>query len=190
MSEPYDHQGSLRMRLIAAVTSAIAQWRSGAMNDAQYAALFQSIMLFAEPVIDEDKKDKAIEALMDAGYSLFAPFGELLDELSQDEGFQRKVGHWTTVQHIMSEMEFDESTLDDLYDNVDEMMREGDFDTLDMLMEGTNVSKCNENYLIGMLTLTLAAKSKLAKRPEFFTRVEEELKRRNITDPKVLSGLN
>lgn len=184
-----DHQSSLRMRLIAAITSAIAQWRSGAMNDAQYAALFQSIMLFAEPVIDEEKKDKAIESLIDAGFSLFAPFGELLDELSQDEEFQKQVEHWSTVQHIMSETDFDAVTLDELFDNIDKMMLAGDFHTLDMLMEGTDVSKCNETYLLGMLSMTKVAKSKLAKRSDFFLRVKEELSKRGLT-PKTLDGLN
>lgn len=58
--------------------------------------------------------------------------------------------------------------LDTIYDTADRLMRYGQFTELDARLRNLNVRNMNEEEILGWLTATLPAKSKLKERPEFY----------------------
>src|SRR6266436_6087207 len=56
------------------------------------------------------------------------------------------------------------AALDLIYDSMDEMMRKGEFDSLNSLLANINVADLSVDLLLGLLTATLPAKSRLPSR--------------------------
>ena len=82
-----------------------------------------------------------------------------------------------------------DSALDLLYDAVDELLQRGEFEKLDSMITNVAVADLSENILIGLLTATLPARSRLPIRPKFFAEVEETLRKRGEYEDGLLSGL-
>ena len=76
-----------------------------------------------------------------------------------------------------------DAQLDFIYLNFDDLFKKGKFDTADGLLKLIDVPNTDSNLLIGYLTVSNWAKSKLPYRSEFYTKVEEEFKKRARTDP-------
>ncbi len=81
------------------------------------------------------------------------------------------------------------AAMDLLYDCVDELMRTGQFEALDSIIEDLIVSRLTIDVLVGLLTATLPAKSRLRSRPEFFSKTDTELRSRHEYEDGLLTGL-
>ena len=79
--------------------------------------------------------------------------------------------------------------LDQIYDRIDTLAINGEFDKINRILWGVNISKLTVDGLLGYLTATLPCKTKLENRHEFFLKVEEEIKKRGEYEPELLKGL-
>lgn len=84
---------------------------------------------------------------------------------------------------------YQDTALDLLYDSIDELLHAGKFALCASILSDMNVSGCSADILLGLLTATLPAKSRIATRSWFFRRVESELRRRNELEAGILDGL-
>lgn len=82
-----------------------------------------------------------------------------------------------------------DSKLDKIYDKIDEMFKDTNFGLCDLTLETLNLSLLSTDEMLGYLTATLPASSKLNYRKTFFESVEQELKSRKEYYPELLSGL-
>ena len=79
--------------------------------------------------------------------------------------------------------------LDELFDLFDDMFRADRFEDADKEIEKVDIAASSVTWLLGVLTATIAARTKLKNRPAFFQKVKEEFERRGETDPRLLFGL-
>lgn len=79
--------------------------------------------------------------------------------------------------------------LDLLYDNVDQLMKDGRFCYLNSLLYNLNAQNYSTDILIGLLVSTLPVKTKLSSRPDFLSRVKEILYWRGDWTSDLLTGL-
>lgn len=79
--------------------------------------------------------------------------------------------------------------LDKLYDEVDLLMREGKFEELNLLIKRLIVKDLETDILLGYLTATLPAKSKLPFRQVFVARCCKTIKDRGEFEEGLLKGL-
>jgi len=82
-----------------------------------------------------------------------------------------------------------DAALDLIYDQVDALLRSGDFAQVDVVLDKVDVGSVSPDLLLGLLTATLPARTRLASRRAFFRRVEEKLKRREDWADNLLAGL-
>jgi hypothetical protein len=82
-----------------------------------------------------------------------------------------------------------DAALDLLYDNIDEQMRQGRFADLDLVLATLHVEDYSADMLLGLLTATLPARSRLLARASLLTKVEETLRRRGKYEEGLLVGL-
>lgn len=82
-----------------------------------------------------------------------------------------------------------DAALDLIFERVDEMFVNGRFEECDRVLQSVPVSEYTADTLIGLLTATLPAKSRLKSRPDFFAKVESVLKGRGEMEPGLLTGL-
>jgi hypothetical protein len=82
-----------------------------------------------------------------------------------------------------------DNALDMIYDAIDNAFSSGEFEQVNQFLDSVLVPTITTDILLGILTATLSAKSKLANRPAFFTKVQAEFIARGETDPKLLQGL-
>lgn len=78
--------------------------------------------------------------------------------------------------------------LDAIFDYVDSCFIYGEFDVVDRIIQqlSTKVDIMDDTILIGYLTITASAKSKLPSRKEFFRLAQERFKN---DEPRLLQGL-
>lgn len=79
--------------------------------------------------------------------------------------------------------------LDEIYSWADELMRAGRFQYLDAAIAAFHPEEMTTNNLLGVLTATLPAKSKLPARKAFYHDVERILTARGEMEPGLLAGL-
>jgi len=84
---------------------------------------------------------------------------------------------------------YTDAALDLLYDSVDEMLRSAKYSEIDSLLHDTVVHECSTDILLGLLTATLPARSKLTCRKEFFADTDRVLKCRPEYEKGLLTGL-
>lgn len=82
-----------------------------------------------------------------------------------------------------------EAALDFLFENIDELLRENRNKEIDALLRRQNVEKLSTDILLGLLTATAPARTRLSARSEFYSRVKHELSVRNGFDVSILDGL-
>jgi len=80
-------------------------------------------------------------------------------------------------------------TLDLIYDSVDELMRQGEFQQLDALLAGLPVAEMSVDVLLGYLTASLPARSRLPSRNALYAKTEQTLKERGELEAGLLHGL-
>lgn len=81
------------------------------------------------------------------------------------------------------------AAMDLLYDRIDELMRTGQFDLLDMILQRVPVREFSVDVLLGLLTATLPARSRLPSREDFFSETEQVLRERAEYEEGLLTGL-
>ena len=80
--------------------------------------------------------------------------------------------------------------LDILYDNIDDMLLAGKFQQIDSYLTEIHIPGLSKHILLGILTITFAAKTRLLAREAFFFKVKDELTKRNETNVgELLQGL-
>lgn len=79
-----------------------------------------------------------------------------------------------------------DNALDVLYDRVDDLLLEGAFNTCNALLACVDVERSDETLLLGILTITHAARERLPRRAEFFRQVRGRILR---TSPNEAEGL-
>src|SRR3990172_8235788 len=82
-----------------------------------------------------------------------------------------------------------DSALDVLYDRVDDLLKARQFSTVDDLLRQADVGSISVDVLLGLLTATLPARSRLAARSKFFADVEAAIKMRGEWEDGLLAGL-
>ena len=82
-----------------------------------------------------------------------------------------------------------DAALDLIYDQVDALLRSGALARIDALLSGTDVRSLSPDVLLGLLTATLPARTKLRSRKAFFKKVETFLKSREDWENDLLTGL-
>lgn len=80
--------------------------------------------------------------------------------------------------------------LDLIYESTDRFMRAGAFSELDALLATTSPDTLSLDLLLGVLTATLPAKSRLPTRDSFLAKVEETLRGRGEYEDGLLAGLS
>jgi hypothetical protein len=81
------------------------------------------------------------------------------------------------------------AALDLLYDRVDELMRTGQFEALDSLLQQVRLGDMSIDVLLGLLTATLPARSRLPSRQAFFRETENALREWGEYEDGLLTGL-
>lgn len=79
----------------------------------------------------------------------------------------------------------EDAALDLIYDQVDDLLRAGEFDYLDSCLFSIEPYNYNTDLLLALLTTTLPVKNSLIHRSEFTSKVCQELRNRNYDDSLV-----
>ena len=82
-----------------------------------------------------------------------------------------------------------DAALDVLYDRVDDLLKAKQFPAVDDFLRHANVGTLSVDVLLGLLTATLPARSKLPARAKFFGDVEASIKTRGQWENGLLAGL-
>ncbi len=82
-----------------------------------------------------------------------------------------------------------DAALDLLYDSFDGLFRRGEFERADSLLSQLSADKFSADVLLGILTATLPARSRLPSRPRFYHAVESTLRGRGELEDGLLTGL-
>jgi hypothetical protein len=82
-----------------------------------------------------------------------------------------------------------DAALDLLYDGFDELLRSGGFSEVDLILTDIAVDDYSVDILLGVLTATLPARSRLIARSSFYRSVAESIQRRGEAEEGLLTGL-
>jgi hypothetical protein len=82
-----------------------------------------------------------------------------------------------------------DAALDLVYDQIDEMLNTGKLEQVNRLLANAEVGSLSADVLLGLLTVTLPARSKLPARGPFFQEVAKVLKHRQELEEGLLVGL-
>ena len=66
--------------------------------------------------------------------------------------------------------------IDEIYDKIDELLKDSNFFTVNEFLGGINITILNIDYILTILTATLAAKSKLPNREIFLLKAKNFFK--------------
>ena len=100
-------------------------------------------------------------------------------------------GHasFLTYANKLERAGYSDASLDLVYDEIDELLRNNRFTDIDEILRETPVEDCSTKILLAILTATAPAKTVLAMRSEFFQRVKSILASRKESEPGLLDGL-
>ncbi len=105
------------------------------------------------------------------------------------EDFLNEPAFFVSVRQLEKRGNID-AALDILYDKIDGMLKAGKFDDVDDVLRSVDPRSLSLDLLLGVLTATLPARSKLPFRKEFFKNVVEVLKERCQWEEGLLTGLD
>jgi hypothetical protein len=92
------------------------------------------------------------------------------------------------ARHLVEKGNID-SALDLIYDQIDEMLRKAEFSKLDLVLAELPVSDLSIDLLLGILTATLPARSRLSNRAHLFAEIVGVLTERREYQDGLLTGL-
>jgi hypothetical protein len=94
------------------------------------------------------------------------------------------------LKHVLELQNNEDKVLDYIYDYFDKEFRAGEFEACNTILVECDVTDFSLTILIGFLTTSMWAKSKLPNRPAFYNRVKKEIERREgVIQPGLLDGL-
>ena len=96
---------------------------------------------------------------------------------------------WLSQVNKLATMGSVDSALDILYDKVDFLLREGKLSKVDEILESANPETLNINIILGLLTTTLPAKTRLKVRGTFYETVEAYVNEQFDDTAGILIGL-
>jgi DNA repair exonuclease SbcCD ATPase subunit len=82
-----------------------------------------------------------------------------------------------------------DAALDLIYDRIDTLLVKGKFEEVDSVLRDADPKRLSVDILLGLLTSTLPARTKLSTRAKFFAEVEREIRRRDQWEDGLLTGL-
>ena len=82
-----------------------------------------------------------------------------------------------------------DSALDLLYDGIDDKLRNGEFEDVDRMLSRLKAVQLSADMLLGVLTATLPAKTKLPSRKKLLMTTETVLRNRGEYEDGLLAGL-
>lgn len=85
--------------------------------------------------------------------------------------------------------DYEEASLDLIYDSVDELLQKGEFAEVDRVLREISVDELSVDLLLALLTATLPAADRLECRSTLFIQIEKSLRERNELDDTLLLGL-
>lgn len=141
-------------------------------GDADYRELFLGTIIFFRSRIHSEP----------AAHSDPASFWAIAGNTRRMENFVQRAERLSKAGNI-------DAALDIIYDNVDSLLSEGKLTTLDSLLKSAEVNALSTDLLLGLLTSTLPAKTKLLSRKDLFQAVEGELRKRKEWEDGILTGL-
>ncbi len=92
------------------------------------------------------------------------------------------------VLHLERENRPD-AALDRLFAYIDNLLSDGQFIEVDEILQDTNVSEISMDIILGIATITLAAKDELRNRESFMTKAVEESNKRQEDTKELFYGL-
>ena len=150
------------------------------------APALKSVLLHVERVLshgDEETKEKLLSSLSSEDDTARAI--DFLKQSLKQSGSFAFVGH---AQRLDSDSETDQA-LDVVFDAMDDAFLDGKFSFVDDALERFDIGKCSVALLVGILTVTGPARSKLTKRKKFRDLVETSFRDRGRYDERLLRGL-
>lgn len=89
----------------------------------------------------------------------------------------------------LEEQGYADAALDLIYDSIDELLYAAQFALCASILNDVDVARCSDDVLLGLLTATLPAKSRIPTRGSFLRRVEAQLRVRGEYEDGILEGL-
>jgi len=132
---------------------------------------------------DKTARDKFVESL-----------AAEIDTARILEVLKHAVGERDVLDVVKRAQELDragetDQALDVVFDVIDDAFLDGKFTEVDQALDCFEIAKCSVGLLIGILTVTAAAESKLKKRKKFRQLVETSIRNRGRYSERLLSGL-
>jgi hypothetical protein len=100
----------------------------------------------------------------------------LLDEFLQPVTKLEKGGHI-------------DAALDVLYDRMDDLLKTKQFAAMDVLLQQAKADSISVDIILGLLTASLPARTKLSARPKFYAEAEKSIRNRGAWEKGLLAGL-
>ena len=136
------------------------------------------------------KKRLSEEALQ----AIFEAFGEVTESERLTSDFEKQATSAHTESFILRAQRLDnhertDAALDLIYDSIDDLMRNEEFQRIESILARISITDLSTDILLGILTATLPAKSRLPNREEFFNAVEQTIRQRGEYEEGLLAGL-
>ena len=125
------------------------------------------------------KRDDLVAWKVEEDVGVSFPNPELLEEIPWHECFLENIYNNFPESRKSNDYNFDnlEKITDYIFDKIDEAFCNGQFNLVDAILPQIDFEKLNPTLLISLLCITLAAKSKLNNRNDFYLKVEEHFLR-------------
>ena len=177
-------------------------WRAVHRTPQLAVALSEKIAaLFKEVVFPREIPDAAQRLGEISPAQMYEALESILTHLSGDNSADRFVHTTAITQSKRSFSSFLESArrleaaghidraLDMIYAHFDTLLRAGEFERVNDLLDPLEPHEFGTDSLLGLLTITLPANSRLPARAKLFHKVERELRSRDEWEDGLLSGL-
>jgi hypothetical protein len=111
--------------------------------------------------------------------------------MSTQTKLPKRQSGWNFVEQAarLDKLGHTDAALDLIYDRIDTLLIAHEFDEVDAILESADLKILSIDVLLGLLTSTLPARTKLASRKAFFMAIEQEAKRRGEWEQGLLTGL-
>ena len=113
----------------------------------------------------------------------------LENRLSRKHQGVSHTGKWLAPIQCLANDDHIDAALDVLYDRVDASLKKKQFQKIDDVLSEVDVNTLSVDILLGLLTATYPAKSKLPSRVAFFSAAEAAIKARGEWEDGLLAGL-
>lgn len=149
----------------------------------------KSVVRFLKRLKTKHLSDEARQAVFEAFSDAITAE---LQRLTSD--FEKQATSARTESFILRAQRLDnhertDAALDLIYDSIDDLMRNEQVQRLDSILASIPITDLSTEILLGILTATLPAKSRLPMRAGFFNAVEQTIRQRGEYEEGLLTGL-